>query len=96
MGGVGRYCSSEEVVELKGRVACEVSTADELVMTELIFSNTFQELSPEQAAALVSCFVWQEKSKEGPSRLRDQLAGPLSQLRDVARRVAKVQLECKV
>ena len=96
LGCDGRYCSSEEVVELKGRVACEVSTADELVMTELIFSNTFQELTPEQAAALVSCFVWQEKTKEGPSRLREQLAAPLAQLRDVARRVAKVQLECKV
>ena len=33
--------NSDNVVEVKGRVACEVDSADELVITELIFNNSF-------------------------------------------------------
>ncbi len=38
------YCTSEDVVTLKGKVACEISTGDELVLTEMIFYNVFTEL----------------------------------------------------
>lgn len=58
------YATVEDVVEVKGRVAAEVSSADELVLTELIFSGAFQDLSVEQATALLSCFVWQEKVQQ--------------------------------
>ena len=33
------FTGSEEVVELKGRVAAELSTGDELMITELLFSG---------------------------------------------------------
>eukprot|EP00850_Spirogloea_muscicola_P021111 SM000237S08128 [mRNA] locus=s237:125280:131312:+ [translate_table: standard] len=89
------YVNLEEVVQLKGRVACELTTADELTMTELIFGGVFQDLPPESAAALASCFVWQEKVANAP-RPREELEQPLRQLRDVARRVGKVQEECKM
>ena len=42
-------------------MACEISTGDELLLTELIFSGAFNNLSVEQATALLSCFVFQEK-----------------------------------
>ena len=32
----------EGVVEVKGRVAAEIQSADELVLTELIFSGAFK------------------------------------------------------
>lgn len=80
---------------MKGRVACEISSADELILAELVFAGTFKELAVEQIVALVSCFVWQEKAKN-KLRLPEDLAGPFSQLQDVARRVGKVQLDCKV
>lgn len=83
------------MVELKGRVACEISSADELVLTELIFGGTFKDATVAQVVALLSCFVWQEKTKNS-SKLPEDLAGPFLQLREVARRVAKVQVECKV
>lgn len=60
------YCDSDGVIQLKGRVACEINTCDELVVTELIFSGVFNELTPEQSAALSSCLVHQV----GTSRLR--------------------------
>ena len=48
-----------------GRVACEIQSADELVLTELIFNGVFSALSGEQIVALTSCFVWSEKSDIG-------------------------------
>jgi ATP-dependent RNA helicase DOB1 len=59
------FCTSNDVVEMKGRVACEISTGDELLLTEMIFEGVFNTLSPEQAAALLSCFVFAEKVRVG-------------------------------
>ncbi|CAM9535807.1 unnamed protein product, partial [Hapterophycus canaliculatus] len=53
------HCDSDGVIQLKGRVACEINTCDELVVTELIFSGAFTELTPEQSAAVLSCMVHQ-------------------------------------
>ena len=58
------FASNEDVVEMKGRVACEISTGDELLLTELIFNGVFNSLLPEQCAALLSCFVFTEKVRE--------------------------------
>jgi ATP-dependent RNA helicase DOB1 len=55
------FTTSDDVVEMKGRVACEISSGDELLLTELIFGGTFNALSPELCAALLSCFAFQEK-----------------------------------
>ena len=53
------HCDADGVIQLKGRVACEINTCDELVVTELIFSGAFNELSPQQSAAVLSCMVHQ-------------------------------------
>ncbi|XP_024395394.1 DExH-box ATP-dependent RNA helicase DExH9 [Physcomitrium patens] len=89
------YATAEEVVELKGRVACEISSADELVLTELMFGGVFNDSTVEQIVALLSCLVWQEKLKS-MAKLPEELAGIYAQLREVARRVGKVQVECKM
>ncbi|XP_071953864.1 exosome RNA helicase MTR4-like [Antedon mediterranea] len=89
------YATSADVIEVKGRVACEVSTGDELMITELVFNGVFNELTVEQTVSLLSCFVFQEKVKEMP-RLSDVLAGPLRQMQDSARRIAKVSAEAKL
>ncbi|NWS43647.1 MTREX helicase, partial [Probosciger aterrimus] len=54
------FATSSDVIEMKGRVACEISSADELLLTEMMFNGIFNDLSPEQTAALLSCFVFQE------------------------------------
>jgi len=90
-----RYATSDDVVELKGKVACEISSADELALTELMFSGVFKDATVEQLVALLSCFVWQEKLKDKP-KIREDLENFLSQLHDIARRIGKIQLECKV
>jgi ATP-dependent RNA helicase DOB1 len=55
------FVNREGVVEVKGRVACEINSADELVLTEMIFNGVFNDLTAEQIVALASCFVFQEK-----------------------------------
>lgn len=56
------FTNSADIVDMKGRVACEISTGDELLLTELIFNGVFNPLSPEQCAGLLSCFVFDEKA----------------------------------
>ncbi|CAI5461115.1 unnamed protein product [Closterium sp. Yama58-4] len=90
------YIDEDEIVRVKGRVACEISSADELVVTELLFSAALADLPPETVAALLSCCVWQEKGAGGAKRPRESLQGPLAQLREIARRIARVQEECKI
>ena len=46
-------------------MAVGIQSADELVLTEMIFNGAFSALSPEQAVALLSCFLWHEKSEAG-------------------------------
>ena len=39
------YATSQDVIEKKGRVACELSAADELLITEMLFNGVFNNLS---------------------------------------------------
>jgi ATP-dependent RNA helicase DOB1 len=67
------FVNEADVVQLKARVACEISTGDELVLSELLFNRFFNELSPEECAACLSCFIFEEKTKEAPE-IRESLA----------------------
>ncbi|KAJ9117931.1 hypothetical protein QFC20_000212 [Naganishia adeliensis] len=89
------FTSSEDIIETKGRVACEISTGDELMLTEMIFSGLFNDLTPAQCAAICSCFVFDEKS-EAVVKLRETLAQPLRRMQEIARRIATVSTECKI
>jgi ATP-dependent RNA helicase DOB1 len=55
------FTDAADIVDMKGRVACEISSGDELLLTELIFNGVFNQLAPEQCAGLLSCFVFTEK-----------------------------------
>ncbi|KAG2277104.1 hypothetical protein Bca4012_042616 [Brassica carinata] len=89
------YITSDGVVELKGKVACEISSAEELTLTELMFSGVFKEAKVEELVSLLSCFVWRERLPDA-AKHREELDLLFIQLQDTARRVAEVQLDCKV
>ncbi|XP_046332583.1 exosome RNA helicase MTR4-like [Haliotis rufescens] len=89
------YATSSDVIEIKGRVACEISSADELLLTELLFNGVFNNLTEQQSCALLSCFVFQENSNEMP-KLTEELSGPLRIMQDTARRIARVSREAKL
>ncbi|KAI9916455.1 hypothetical protein PsorP6_016825 [Peronosclerospora sorghi] len=86
------YISEEGVVQVKGRVACEINTCDELVLTELIFENVLARLEPEEIVAVLSALIFQEKSQSEPT-----LTATLESSRDVVKTIAEslglIQLE---
>lgn len=89
-----QFISEDEVVQLKARVACEISTGDELLLSELLFDRFFNELTPEVCAAVLSCFIFEEKS-ECPA-LRQELAKPYREIQAKARIISKVAQESKL
>jgi len=89
------FISETDVIQLKARVACEISTGDELLLSEMLFNGAFNDLSSEQLAAILSCFVFDEKSKQ-EAKLPEELAKPFRELQNQARMIAKVSLESKL
>ena len=55
------YIDDADVVQEKGRVACEINSADELLITELIYDGVFIDLDPKQCVALLAAITFQEK-----------------------------------
>jgi ATP-dependent RNA helicase DOB1 len=100
------YVSEDGVFTQKGRCACELAGADELVATELIFNGTFKALPLHMLVATVSCLVWKEKTggkggKDGNGKkqgmnVSEEVFSAHSNVKDAARKVFKQQLECKL
>lgn len=56
------YVNPEQLtISLKGRVACEMNSGFELIVTELVFDNFLGAFSAEEIVALLSCFVYDGK-----------------------------------
>jgi ATP-dependent RNA helicase DOB1 len=92
------FTDERDVVQMKGRVACEISSGDPLLLTELLFNGVFNELSIEQSVALLGIFTFQERM--GPNapkpKLKPELAKPLQILQETAKRIATVSKEAKL
>jgi ATP-dependent RNA helicase DOB1 len=102
LGKMKRVCrrlgltSKQNVIEKKGRVACEISAGDELVLTEIMFNGMFNDLSPEVAVALLSCFVCEEKFDSTKLKLSKDLEKPYTTLVEAAKYIADVSTESKI
>ncbi|CAI2350159.1 unnamed protein product [Caenorhabditis sp. 36 PRJEB53466] len=88
------YLRSDDSLELKGRVACELSASDELILTEMLLKGLFNSLDVAQTGALLSCFVFQDNCSA--PKLAAELQKCLSDLHEQARHVAKVSNECRI
>ncbi|KII66871.1 Superkiller viralicidic activity 2-like 2 [Thelohanellus kitauei] len=88
------YLDSEGVVQLKGKVACEISTADELVLTELIFQGFFNNLDEFSICSILSCFLFGEKSFQHFGQLDESDKKMFQQLISTAKKIATVSREC--
>lgn len=60
-----QYIDSSGAVQLKGRVACQISS-HELLLTELLFENILSPMAPEESAALLSCLVFTQNTQVEP------------------------------
>ena len=56
------HISDDGAVALKGRVASEVNSVDELVATEIVFDPLLSELEPAEIAAVLSALVVQDRT----------------------------------
>ncbi|XP_020086203.1 DExH-box ATP-dependent RNA helicase DExH11 isoform X3 [Ananas comosus] len=86
---------SDLVVQLKGRVACEMNSGEELICTECLFENQLDDLEPEEAVAIMSAFVFQQNNTSEPS-LTPKLAQAMQRLYDTAIRLGELQAQFKV
>ena len=90
------FITSDGVLETKGRFSCELSTADELVVTDMVFDGVFNDLSVEQIVSLLSCFVHSEPSKDGASKIRNDLQKLYTKLQVSARKIARICIDAKI
>ena len=88
------HIDAEGVVQLKGRAACEIDTADELMVAELMFDGTLDGLRPEEFAALCACLVPVEKSKMDSRLAQGELKGLYEHVKAAAGRLNKLYREC--
>ncbi|AEO61475.1 hypothetical protein MYCTH_2311660 [Thermothelomyces thermophilus ATCC 42464] len=90
------FINEAEVVQMKARVACEISSTEghELLLAELLFNRFFNELSPELCASVLSVFIFDEKVET--AALKEELAKPFREIQAQARIIAKVSAESKL
>ncbi|KAL4093968.1 hypothetical protein PRIC1_011397 [Phytophthora ramorum] len=86
------YISDDGVVQVKGRVACEINTCEELVLTEMIFENVLANLEPEEIVAVLSALIFQEKSQSEPT-LTPTLESTREVVKNIAESLGLIQLE---
>ncbi|KAF8711835.1 Antiviral helicase, partial [Rhizoctonia solani] len=94
-----RLIDDNQTVLLKGRVACEaglpINSVNELILTEVILDNMLAAYEPEEVVALLSCFLFQDKTEVTP-QVPDKLKAGLDEITKLADRVGRRQLANKV
>lgn len=81
----------------KGRVAGEVSSCDELMITELILSGFFNDMEPEEITAIVSVLINDEKGGDKKMVIKNEnLSLAFQKIVSEAERLCEVYAECKL
>lgn len=84
------------VVTLKGRVTCEINSNHEILLTDLIFTGYFNDMTPIEIAAILSSLVHEEKSSTERSRTKIQrLRQKLEEMITRAKSIFLIFKECK-
>ncbi|KAH0556316.1 hypothetical protein GP486_005759 [Trichoglossum hirsutum] len=90
------FIDHQSMVQLKGKVACEIHSADELVLTELILENVLAEYAPEEIVALLSAFVFAEKTDVIPTLTPALEKKGKRTIIEIAEKVNSIQTEHQV
>ena len=92
------YIDESDTVSVKGRVACECNSSEELILTEMVFEGILNDLEPEEIAAVLSALVFQGRStdEELDMELPDNLVACCSQMRTIATNLGVLQKELGV
>ena len=96
------FVDRTNVVQDKGKMACEISSCDELILTEMVFNNIFDGMSAEHIIAMCSCLVLDEGGNDEGTDAGAVLQGEpdllaaFDKARAIAQELSTVMIECKV
>ncbi|CAH8464371.1 unnamed protein product [Dicrocoelium dendriticum] len=91
------FCSEDDTIAFKGRIACEICTGDELMLTELMLDGLFSSFTPVQLAGVMSCFVAERTStKRQLVQLRPDMEQALKAIQVKARFLARAAAESRI
>ncbi|KAJ9111455.1 hypothetical protein QFC19_001224 [Naganishia cerealis] len=85
-----QFIDDNATVLLKGRVACEINSSNELVLTELILENILADYTAEEVVALLSVFIFVEKTESAPE-IPEKIQQGLDVIYGIAERIEAVQ-----
>lgn len=85
------YVDTNNIVLLKGRVACEVNSGFELFISELVMDNFLGDYEPEEIVALLSVFVYEgSRDVEEPVSVTPRLDKGRERIKELVARVMDV------
>lgn len=89
------YLDENEAVAIKGRVACEVNTCEELIITEMIFEGVLNDLDHKEIVAALSALVYQQNSKDDEFDIEvpESLLNCCKRMKTIALNVGQLQKE---
>jgi ATP-dependent RNA helicase DOB1 len=91
------YVTEDGVLSAKGRFACELTVGDEIILTDMVFDGTFNDLATEQIVGMLSCFVFQEgPNDESETKLKPEMQAPIRMMQTVIRNYVKVCVDAKM
>ena len=94
------YISNNEVVTLKGQVACQITSSNEIVLTEMLFEGSFNNIEENYLTAMLSCFLIGENKSYKLERQKIENIPEFMELYDIIKknveRVYDILIECKI
>ena len=89
------YLDESEAVAVKGRVACEVNTCEELIVTEMVFEGILNDLDPTEIVAALSALVYQQKSSDDEFDIEvpESLLNCCKRMKTIAMNLGQLQKE---
>lgn len=91
------FTNKEDIVQIKGKVACEISACDEILVTELMFAGVFNEMECNEISAILSALVHDESSNNEKTGLKNEsLSKYYAKMIEHAKRIVKIFNESKI
>jgi ATP-dependent RNA helicase DOB1 len=89
---------TEDTVTRKGQVACQISTSDEVLLTEMLFNGSFNNIEPNYLCSMLSCFLVNEGgSKNDTKPPKDpRLTSYNNIIKENAGKVADILIDSKI
>lgn len=86
--------SNDHGVLQKGRFACEISSGDELILTEMMFNGDFLSLPVEEVVPLLSCIIYPDWDND--SSLTDKNKENYALLERTVMKISEVMQSCGI